>query len=69
MAIFKSDNPSNFEASLNAISSRVTSAMNEELLAVFKAEEIWQALQQMHSTKASGPEVYHASSTNSIGIL
>ena len=30
--------------------------MNEKLLAVFKAEEVWQALQQMHPTKAPGPD-------------
>lgn len=43
--IFKSDNPSNFDASLSAISNLVTLDLNEELLAVFKAKEIWQALQ------------------------
>ena len=54
--IFRSDNPSNFDASLSAISKRVTTEMNEKLLAVFKAEEVWQALQQMHPTKAPGPD-------------
>ena len=38
--IFKSDNPSNFDVSLNSISNRVTPDMNEELLVEFKAEEV-----------------------------
>ena len=50
--IFKSDNPSNFDVSLNSISNRVIPNMNEELLAEFKAKEVWRALQQMHPTKA-----------------
>lgn len=54
--IFKTDNPSKFEASLGAISSRVTPDMNEELLAKFKAREVWAALKQMHPTKAPGPD-------------
>lgn len=54
--IFRSDNPSNFDASLSVISKQVTPEMNEELLAVFKAEQVWQALQQMHPTKASGSD-------------
>lgn len=53
--IFKSDNSSNFDVSLNVISNRVTSDMNEELLTEFKAEKVWRALQQMHLRKASGP--------------
>ena len=38
--IFKSNNPTNFDVSLNSISNRVTPNMNEELLAEFKAEEV-----------------------------
>lgn len=53
--IFKSDNSSNFDVSLNVISNRVTSDMNEELLTEFKAEKVWRALQQMHLRKTSGP--------------
>ena len=39
--IYRSDNPLNFDASLCAISKRVTQEMNEELVAEFKAEEVW----------------------------
>ena len=39
--IYRLDNPSNFDASLCAISKRVTQEMNEELVAEFKAEEVW----------------------------
>ena len=38
--IFKSDNPSNFDVSLNSISNRVIPNMNEELLAEFKAKGV-----------------------------
>lgn len=54
--IFKSDHPTNFEASLSSITTRVAAEMNEELLTEFKAEEVWRALKQMHPTKASGPD-------------
>ena len=54
--IFKSDQPSNFKASLNAINHRVSPEMNESLTVEFKAEEVWRALKQMHPTKALGPD-------------
>lgn len=53
---FKSGQPSNFEASLNAINQRVSPEMNESLTAKFRAEEVWQALKQMHPMKAPGPD-------------
>ena len=43
--IFKSNNPSNFDVSLDAISNWVTPDMNEELLVEFKVEVVWRALQ------------------------
>ena len=56
MDIFKSNNPSNFDVSLNAISNWVTPDMNEELLVEFTVEVVWRALQQMHPTKAPSPD-------------
>ena len=44
--IYRSDNPLNFDASLCAISKRVTQEMNEELVAEFKAKEVWQACER-----------------------
>ena len=55
-AIYKLDQPTCFEASLSSITSRVFSDMNEDLIAEFKAEEVWYALKQMHPTKAPGPD-------------
>lgn len=45
-SIFKSDQPNSIEASLNAISTRVTQEMNEGLMAEFKAKEVQKALKQ-----------------------
>lgn len=52
---FSSDQPSNFEASLEAMDKKVTPKMNNELLKEFKAEEVWRALKKMHPTKSPGP--------------
>lgn len=54
-AIFKSDHPNNFEASLGAINTQVTPDMNDKLLAAFKEDEVERALKQMHPTKSPGP--------------
>ena len=50
--IYKSDQPTSFEASLSSITTRVSLDMNEELLVDFKAKGVWYALKQMHLTKA-----------------
>ena len=50
--IYKSDQPTSFEASLSSITTWVSLDMNEELLVDFKAKEVWYALKQMHLTKA-----------------
>lgn len=54
-SIYRSNQPTNFEASLSAISIQVSLDMNEELIADFKANEVWSALKQMHPTKSPGP--------------
>ena len=41
--IYKSDQPTSFEASLSSITTRISLDMNEELLADFKAKEVWYA--------------------------
>ena len=55
-SIFKSNELADFEASLSAIHPKVTPAMNATLTANFRAEEVWNALQQMHPTKSPGPD-------------
>lgn len=55
-AIFNSDCPTNFGASLEAIEESVTQERNKELLKEFKPDEVWRALKLMHPTKASGPD-------------
>ena len=42
--IYKSDQPTCFEASLSSITTRVSTDMNEDLIADFKAKEVWNAL-------------------------
>ena len=54
--IYKSNQLISFDASLNSITNCVYLDMNEELLVVFKAEEVWFALKQMHPTKAPEPD-------------
>ena len=53
--IFTSDCPTNFDASIDAIEECITPEMNKELLKEFKPEEVRRALNQMHPTKAPGP--------------
>ena len=40
-SIFSTDHPSNFGASLEAVSEKVTPEMNNVLLGSFKADEVW----------------------------
>lgn len=54
-SIFSSGQPSNFEASLDAVDKGVTPEMNNELLKEFKVDEVWKVLKQMHPTKSLGP--------------
>ena len=54
--IYSTTYPTEFEASLNAVGSRVSEDMNAELLREFREEEVWRALMQMHPTKSLGPD-------------
>ena len=54
--IFTSDCPTNFDASIDAIEECITPEMNKELLKEFKPKEVRGALNQMHPTKAPGPD-------------
>ncbi|XP_075656605.1 uncharacterized protein LOC142626783 [Castanea sativa] len=55
-SIFTSANPSNFDTILQGIEPKVTPTMNAELTKSFKAEEVEQALKQMKSMIAPGPD-------------
>ena len=54
--IYSSGHLSSFEASLRAVSQRVTPKMNEALLCEFRDDEVSLALNQMHPTKAPGSD-------------
>ena len=55
-SIYSTDHPTLFDVSLNAVAPWVTQVMNGELLGMFNEEEIKAALNQMHPTKAPGPD-------------
>ena len=54
--IYIMNHPTSFDASLNAVAPRVSQEMNGELMGTFREEEIRAALNQMHPTKAPGPD-------------
>lgn len=54
--IFHSNRPTNFDASLEVVEESITQEMNKELLKDFKPGEVRRALNQMHPTKAQGPD-------------
>ena len=53
-SIYRSNQPTSFEASISAISNKVSTDMNMKLIADFRAEEVWSVLKQMHPTKSPG---------------
>lgn len=54
--LFKSLNPDNFDLLLEAVSPKVTLAMNANLIKDFNAVEVKQPINQMHPLKAPGPD-------------
>jgi hypothetical protein len=54
--MFTTSMPSHVQEGVRAIQLKVTRAMNDQLCRNFTAEEVHQALQQMHPTKAPGPD-------------
>lgn len=54
--IYSTEHPNINEASLDAVNPRISLEMNNKLLRDFKANEIKRALNQMHPTKAPGPD-------------
>ncbi len=54
--IFASSNPHSFEESLATVERKITPAMNQLLCAPYSAEEVRQALFQMHPSKSPGPD-------------
>ena len=68
-SLFCSNAGSRFEELLQHVPSRVTAAMNADLLAEFTDEEIKRALDGMGDLKAPGPDGMPALFTKSIGKL
>lgn len=63
--------PVDFKASLGAMGSRVSEAMNEDLLREFREKEVCRALMQMHPTKSPGldgmPPIFYQRYWNVVG--
>lgn len=54
--IYSTDHPVIGEAILDAVKPRMSTEMNNMLLGEFKAAEVRSSLNQMHPTKAPGPD-------------
>lgn len=54
--LFSTAGVNNPDTCLSAVTSRVSHAMNEMLIAPFSSEEVNQALAQMHPLKSPGPD-------------
>lgn len=66
--IFNTDHPEDFKASLSAVNSRVSTAMNKNLLKEFRENEVWSALKQMYPTKSLARIVCVPFFTKSFGM-
>ncbi|XP_050285288.1 uncharacterized protein LOC126724903 [Quercus robur] len=55
--IYSTSFPTGIEEITNVVPRRVTEEMNAELTKVFTRDEVTKALQQLHPTKAPGPDV------------
>lgn len=54
--MFSSANPTHFDPVLSGVESRVTEAMNIELVKPFEVSEIYATLQQMDLNTSPGPD-------------
>ncbi|KAL8472060.1 hypothetical protein ACS0TY_029328 [Phlomoides rotata] len=54
--LFSSDGPNHMNHVIEAVESKVTSEMNQNLIRPYTTEEITKALKQMHPAKAPGPD-------------
>ena len=54
--IYTTSSPTGINEVTNAIPRRVTDEMNSKLTKTFTSEEVLKALQQLHPTKALGPD-------------
>ncbi|XP_074271259.1 uncharacterized protein LOC141595187 [Silene latifolia] len=58
--IFASSRPEQFDELLDGVRGRVTDSMNGQFRAEYRGEEVFEALNQMHPLKASGPDGMNA---------
>ncbi|XP_074278437.1 uncharacterized protein LOC141602026 [Silene latifolia] len=58
--LFESSRPEQVEGMFDGVRGRVTTAMNAHFRAAYRAEEVFEALSQMHPLKASGPDEMNA---------
>lgn len=54
--IYSTGQPYIEETTMDAVTQKISPAMNNKLLGEFRAEEVRVALKQMHPTKAPGPD-------------
>lgn len=56
MKLFHSSSPTKIEEVTSVVTERITDQMNESLAKEYSKEEVMEALQRMHPTKAPGPD-------------
>ena len=53
--VYSSEQPCNHEVKVEGVTTRITAEMNSKMLEKFREDEVRKALNQMHPTKALGP--------------